>query len=104
MGEAKRRREERAAREAAWRLGGGDALKAMMLPDETIECPVCDRNGLVGPVSRDYPKGAQVRCPLCDGKGGLRRSGPREENATRPGGTPRFLDLLSIVPRPRRPY
>jgi hypothetical protein len=103
MGEARRRREARAAFEAAWRLGGAEALKVMVAPGETFECPVCDWNGLV-PVSDNYPAGARTVCPLCDGKGGLRRSGPREDEATRPGGKPRFLDLLSTAPRPRTRY
>ena len=95
MGEARRRREAKAAREAAYRLGGEPALKELIEPGETVECPICDR-GLTGPVSPGYPRGAQVICSLCKGKGGIRRSTPKED------GSVRFLDFLSCIPLPRR--
>lgn len=99
MGEARRNREARAAREAAWRLGGELALRELVAHGENIVCPLCDRNGLVD-AGEGAPRGARKTCPLCQGKGGLRRPaylGPPDS----PGAY--FRDHLVAVSRPRRP-
>jgi hypothetical protein len=104
MGEAKRRREAKAAREAAYRLGGEEALKQLIEPGETVDCPMCDWQGLL-PAGPGAPEGAKVTCFLCKGKGGLMRflrAAPVALDLEAFIPQKPAVDALACCPRPRR--
>lgn len=98
MGEARRRREREASLDSAFRLGGVVAVREMLVPGEPERCPVCSGTGSTGPVSLDRPDGARVRCGLCVGQGGIRRTKPTGDFAV---DQDRFVDKIEPVTNPR---
>jgi hypothetical protein len=75
MGEAKRRAVLREAMQAAFVLGGVDALKELLRPGAVERCPLCE-DGYVE-VYREIAGANERRaCGMCDGKRYIRRTEP----------------------------